>query len=130
MTEEELEFKDWVDKLMKDENLGVREFARRIGISHPTVLDILSGITPSLKTCKAIAEYTRTPLSVVLQRAGIMNGPKMTDEKRQELIHLYDMMNEGNQDDQIAYARMKLQMQEREDENKKNGKGNRPSKDL
>ncbi len=108
-------FAAWVIELMKAENLGVREFARRVGVSHPTISDVISGMTPSLKTCKAIADYTKMPLSVVLKKAGIMNEAKMDDASHQELAHIFESMNDVNRGDLIDYARMKLDKQKREE---------------
>jgi len=51
------DFRSFVLDVMNDENVGVREFARRLGVSHPTVSDVLAGGKPSLKTCRAIAKH-------------------------------------------------------------------------
>lgn len=112
-----LEFKDWVLEIMDDDNLGVREFARRVGVSHPTISDILAGGKPSLKTVEAIAKYKRMPVSSVLQIAKIIQPPKMGDGA-DELVHINEMLNRENQEDVLDYAKLKLKKQEKDKKKK------------
>lgn len=116
------EYKDlrtYVLKIMDEDNLGVREFARRLHVSHPTVSDILSGGQASLKTCKAISEYKRVPLSMVLKLAKLDNEP-LDNESSKEILLVVNMLDEDNKMDVRDYARMKLKQQNREKENSKN----------
>ena len=48
-------FTDWFNKLLQDNDLGVREAARKIGISHPLVSDMQNGARPTEGTCAKIA---------------------------------------------------------------------------
>lgn len=114
------DFRSFVLDVMEDENVGVREFARRLGVSHPTVSDVLAGGKPSLKTCRAIARYRHMHLSTVLKIANIMDDPSM-DEGAQELVTKYSLLNSKNQEDVEDYIAMKLEKQEKE-ENEKSGK--------
>lgn len=76
----------WLDQNMKNHNWGVRETARRAGLSHPTVSDILNGIQPSEKTCKALAKLFRTSPEVVLRMAGHLPPLLDTDPLTEEGI--------------------------------------------
>jgi transcriptional regulator with XRE-family HTH domain len=128
---DELDLVDFLNKDMKNKGVTAADVTRRTGLSPSQISKILNRESPAgVKALDCFAVALNLPKETLYQIAGRLSKPKNDDQKRQELNHLFDMMTEGNQDDQIAYARMKLQMQEREDKNKKNGKGNRPSKDL
>lgn len=51
-------------------NLSVRKAADHIGISHVTLLRILSGETPNLETLNKLSEWTRTDLAFLLELLG------------------------------------------------------------
>jgi transcriptional regulator with XRE-family HTH domain len=124
-------FPDWLNSVLQDKGWSQSELARRAGVSRATVSDVLLGQEKAgYKLCLGIASALNVPPETVLQVAGLLPGAPKQDEKRQELIHLYEMMSEDNRNDQLDYARMKLEKQEREEKNKNNGKNNRPSKSL
>jgi transcriptional regulator with XRE-family HTH domain len=60
------EFSGWLTNKLDNERLGVRDAARLIGVSHPTVIDILNGETPSFDVCTKIARA----FGVMLRFAG------------------------------------------------------------
>jgi len=107
------DIRSFVLKIMEDDNLGVRELARAIGVSHPTVSELLATGKASLKTYKALAKYARMPLTNVLKIANVLSDPK-SDEKTQEVVYIMGSLNEVNKEDVSDYAKMKLQKQERE----------------
>ena len=107
------DLRTYVLKIMDEDNLGVRELARRLHVSHPTVSDILSGGQASLKTCKAIAEYKRVPLSMVLKLAKLDSEP-LDNESSKEILLVVNMLDEDSKQDVRDYARMKLEQQNRE----------------
>lgn len=51
-------------------NLSVRKAADHIGVSHVTLLRILSGETPNLETLNKLSEWTRTDLAFLLELLG------------------------------------------------------------
>lgn len=51
-------------------NLSVRKAAEHIGISHVTLLRILSGETPNLETLNKLSEWTHTDLAFLLELLG------------------------------------------------------------
>lgn len=124
-------FKEWLESELETRDWSMADLARYAGVARGSVANVLRGDrNPGKDFCDGVAKAFKIAPEIVYRRAGILPPEPKQNEKRQELIHLYEMMSEDNQDDQLAYARMKLQMQEREDKNKKNGKGNRPSNDL
>lgn len=63
--------------LLKSNNLGIREAARLIGVSHPTISDIITyGKRPSINTCIAIAKAFDIPEMKVIRLAyDLQPGP-------------------------------------------------------
>jgi transcriptional regulator with XRE-family HTH domain len=103
-----------VQSTMDADNLGIREFARRLGISHPTVSDILAGGEPSLKTLRALAKYKHVSLSLLLKNAHIDNDPVTDDEYTKEAAFLVSNLRDpSDKEDVTDYARMKLEKQEK-----------------
>ena len=51
-------------------NLSVRKASEHIGISHVTLLRILSGEMPNLDTLSKLSEWTRTDLAFLLELLG------------------------------------------------------------
>jgi len=51
-------------------NLSVRKASEHIGISHVTLLRILSGEMPNLETLSKLSEWTRTDLAFLLELLG------------------------------------------------------------
>jgi hypothetical protein len=68
-----VEFTEWFNKLLKDHNLGVREAARKIGISHPVVSGLQDGAKPTEGTCVKIALAFNYPTDLVLSKAGYIS---------------------------------------------------------
>jgi len=67
----------FLDELLKSYNLGIREAARKIGVSHPTISDILTyKKRPSINTCLAIAKAFNLPEMMVIRLAfDLETGP-------------------------------------------------------
>lgn len=126
-----MEFTEWLQQELESRQWSGSELARRAKVSQASVSLVLNGQRqPGTDFCDAVASAFRMSSEVVYRRAGLLPPAPKQDEKRQELVHLFEMMSEENRNDQLDYARMKLEKQEREDKNKKNGKTNRTSKDL
>ncbi len=63
--------------LFRSNNLGIREAARLIGVSHPTISDIITyGKRPSINTCIAIAKAFNLPEMMIIRLAyDLQPGP-------------------------------------------------------
>jgi hypothetical protein len=98
--------------------------------SRGTISKAIGGVNePEPETVAAICDAFEYPREIGYRVIGWLDPEPMQDEKRQELVHLYGMMNEDNQEDQLLYARMKLEKQEREEKNK-NVKTSRTAKNI
>lgn len=105
-------FGDWLQQLMDEKGWGVRETARHVGVSHPTISAIVTlGDLPSYETCVGIAKAFKKPLSLVLQKAGKLDHQAL-DEISQEIVHINERLNHRNKIDLLEYARLRLKLQE------------------
>ncbi len=62
--------KDIVKSEMEKRGLSIREFAKLVGVSHPTISDILNGEEPSFDVCSKTCPILNLPLERVLRAAG------------------------------------------------------------
>ncbi|MBI5950178.1 MAG: helix-turn-helix domain-containing protein [Chloroflexi bacterium] len=108
-------FKQWLQAEMNTREWSISDLARYAGVARGSIANVLRGDRdPGASLCEGIAKAFKMPPEVVFRKAGILPPDVKPDEKRQELVHLFDMMSEENKDDQISYARMRLEKQERE----------------
>ena len=87
---------DWISNELQRRGWSQREVARRGGISHSTVSDVLSGQrTPTADFCIAIANAFGTSRADVLTRAGIL--PDVESHNVRQLTHLFDQLSTEDQ---------------------------------
>ena len=71
---------------MKEENLGIRELARRIGVSHPTITDIVTyGNMPSFETCNKLSKWLNISEEAGLRKSGLLPLKPESDEWVEEM---------------------------------------------
>ena len=90
MREASIEFVYWFNNLLKSRNLGIRDAAKYIGVSHPTISRIITDhYQPSCDTCLAIADAFKLRGEFVLRKAGWLKPiPESDDLIEQILIDL------------------------------------------
>ncbi len=102
------EFVSWLQAEMNSHNWSSRETARRAGISHPLILDILNfNKQPSFKTCVVLARIFNLAPEDVVRRAGLLPPVQETDAKKETLLHLYEQMSPEDRNELIEIARLK-----------------------
>jgi len=80
------EFLQMIKAHMKEENLGIRELARRIGVSHPTITDIVTyGNMPSFDTCNKLSKWLNISEEAGLRKSGLLPLKPDTDEWVEEM---------------------------------------------
>ena len=80
------EFLQVIKARMKEENLGIRELARRIGVSHPTITDIVTyGNMPSFDTCNKLSKWLNISEEAGLRKSGLLPLKPETDEWVEEM---------------------------------------------
>ena len=68
-----VEFVEKVKAKMITDNLGVRDLAKILGVSHPTVTELVThGNRPSVDTCLALAKWLKQSDVSTLREAGIL----------------------------------------------------------
>lgn len=103
---------DKLVKLIQNEitarNLSIRDFARLVGVSHPTITAVLSGGTPSFELCQKIAPVIKQPLVHVLQLAGLLPPPPPSTEETQEILYLLSILPPEEQKGILELLRWKI----------------------
>ena len=80
------EFLQMIKAHMKEENLGIRELARRIGVSHPTITDIVTyGNMPSFDTCNKLSKWLNISEEAGLRKSGLLPLKPESDEWVEEM---------------------------------------------
>lgn len=86
------EFTEWFNGWLKVNGLGVREAARKIGISHPMVSDLQNAARPTEGTCVKLAIAANVPTDYVLSLAGYL--PKLDEHTvlLEQAKHLFNAL--------------------------------------
>ena len=90
-----VEFIEKIKAKMSAENISVRELARILGVSHPTVTELVTyGHRPSFDTCIALAKWLKQTDISTLRDAGLLPPDPKTeikfDDWKELLKHLSD----------------------------------------
>lgn len=114
---------EWTNRILKETGWSQSELAVKSGLSRTAINDVINRkVRGGYKYALAIAEAANKPVEEALQAAGLMDVSSDTDETKQELVHLFNLMDEDNREDTLDYARMKLEKQR---EVNKSGKRNK-----
>lgn len=113
MKEAPQEFISWLRNQIDVRNWGVREAARGLGLSHPTISDALLGKQPSFDTCLAVAKAFDVSPIYVLTLAGLL--PAQGDPAKFEDWKLVlEQLSEHDRDELLEFARLKVRRQNEE----------------
>lgn len=99
-------FKDWLLTEMESRGWNQNELAKRAGVSHGTISNILNdnkGV--GRRSLSAIARALKIPPEVVFRAAGLLPPDREADPAEQELIHLYRLLPPDKQQQMLEYAR-------------------------
>lgn len=98
---------DWIISELHIREMSQREAARRAGISHAYLSDILRGDKPvSCNFCFAVAKALNEPVWKVLQLAGLVDYvPKnlIESDEINSLIARFNELSPPNKEDVIKY---------------------------
>jgi len=101
-------FIDWLTGQMEAHNLGIRETAKRIGVSHPTISEIVTYHNmPSFETCIALAKAFGVSPLYVLQMADLLPVSAAYDklsEDELELLYRYRNASPERKEDLQRFA--------------------------
>jgi transcriptional regulator with XRE-family HTH domain len=112
----------WLKLKMESQNWGVRELARRAGVSHPRISDVLNGKEPSLDTAIVLGKLFKESPESILRTAGVLAPIPEIDEFRETLIKETMDMSRDELHELLAYIGMKKRL--------RNGNGNGSKKTV
>ena len=100
------DFVAWLNAEMEKQGWSLRQTARRTGVSHTTMTNIVNRQTrPSADFCRRIALVFHAPPEEVLCRAGILpTGSKETPSLR-EATYLFNLLSPEQQDVVLTFVR-------------------------
>jgi transcriptional regulator with XRE-family HTH domain len=107
----------WLKLRMESQNWGVRELARRAGVSHPRISDALNGKEPSLDTAIVLARLFKETPEAILRIAGVLPPIPEIDEFREALIKETQDMSRDELYELLAYIGMKKRLRNAESRN-------------
>jgi transcriptional regulator with XRE-family HTH domain len=103
------EFMSWLTNELQQRGWSVRELARRAGVSHGAINNVLNGYSnagPDL--CTAIARAFHMPVETVFRQAGLL--PEPTQDERGYIREVLEIMRELTPDERyeiLSYAQMR-----------------------
>lgn len=103
--------KDIVKLEMEKRGLSIREFAKLVGVSHPTISDILNGEEPSFDVCRKLAPILNLPLEKVLRAAGLLPPVDEDTEYQEEFFHLLSQLSPQERQEILDLLRFKASRQ-------------------
>lgn len=103
-------FIDWLIEWQKRENWnGITAMAREIGISHPSLIDIITHRKkPSFTTCLAIAKRARVSPEFILRLAGLLPEHERFDQEISELVGVFELLGVDDQKRMIEIGKTLL----------------------
>lgn len=103
------EFVDKIKNKMAAENLGVTQLARKIHVSHPTIVEIVTyGYKPSFDTCLALSAWLMQSPILTLREAGLLPFENDNDLKWEDWQFLLSKMSAEDETELRQIAEMKI----------------------
>lgn len=99
-----MEFPEWLQGILTERGIGIRELSRMSGMSPAAISNVLNrnrGV--GAEFCQAIARALRIPTLEVFEKAGLLNDPfsrrfaNLTLEQREIILAEMEAMLEENQ---------------------------------
>lgn len=104
-------FNDWLLIQIRKSGLSQSEIARRGGISHARISQVLAGETPGEKFCKGIAQGLNIPADIVFREAGKLPQRKDDDLALREVYEIVRALNSENREQITRIASLMLREQ-------------------
>jgi len=99
----ERQLKTIISSTLEKQNLSIRELARRAGLAHPTVSNIINGAAPTYEVCAKLAPVLHLPLELVLRSAGLLTpSEKLTDEQ-QHMLYLFNSLESDKREIALVF---------------------------
>jgi len=83
-------FANWLEKEIKARGWTIRELARRAGLTHVTISNVLNGTrNPGVEFCLGVARALREPPELVFRRAGLLPNREGIEDELFERFRAY-----------------------------------------
>jgi transcriptional regulator with XRE-family HTH domain len=106
-----MELKDIIKSEMERRGLSIREFAKIVGVSHPTISDVLNGEKPSFDTCEKLAPILNLSLETVLRAAGLLPPVDKDTEYQEQFFHYLSQLSPQERQEILELLRFKAERQ-------------------
>jgi len=103
--------RDLIKEEMNKRNLSIRDFAKLVGVSHPTISAVLNGEEPSFDLCRKLAPVLHIPLESVLLSAGLLPPASPDTEYAEQILHLLRQLSPQEQEEILELLRFKAERQ-------------------
>ena len=83
-------FVSWLEKELKARGWTMRELARRAGLTHVTISNVLNGTrNPGVEFCLGVARAFREPPELVFRRAGLLPDRQGIEDELYDRFRAY-----------------------------------------
>ena len=108
------DFSLWLLREIEERGWSYSETARRGGISHARISQVIAGNNPGEEFCQAIARAFKIPVIEVMRRAGILE-PLPAEPTRAQIAQLLECFDEMTIEERIEVLRYVRWVREREE---------------
>lgn len=116
-------FWNWVNSTREEKRLSFRAIERTGGLSNGAVSKRESdGLSPTLETCQAVATAFEIPVSIALSKAGVLPPIGEETASTREVVHLFTLLSDEDQERTLVYLRAMLERQRGEEQRTAAGK--------
>ncbi len=100
---------------MAEQNLGIRDLARKLSVSHPTVTELVTyGKKPSFDTCVALSKWLGQKPGFILEEAGLLPANLDKDPLLEQIDHVYQNLKDPvNKQSAVKYLEYLLEQEQK-----------------
>ena len=109
-------FAEWLLSELDERGLSYSEAARRGGISHARISQVISGGNPGPEFCLGVADALNLPALTVFQKAGLLPSESKTSSKGREALHLFEKLSLAQQELVLTQIRALVERKQREEQ--------------
>jgi len=96
----------WLKREIRARGWSMREMARRAGVSHTAIINVVHGHTrPSAQFCLQLAEALQAPPEDVYRRAGLLPAAVPEGTSLQEASYLFAQLSDSEQETVLTMMR-------------------------
>jgi len=107
----------WLTNQIETRGWSLRELARRSGLSHATISNVLSGQSnPGFDFCTGIAKALGESPQTVLRLAGLLPEVSADKARQEELLAWFDGLSDEDQDYALLLVKTLGETRKREQE--------------